>query len=160
MELQRFVPNCNSPNSATCLIVDGTEENGRRITLPTWWLYLLCSINIVIIRKMFCVCGSLSPRHGASSGCGWRNGLRYGGQLRINRISSRGQPTRGGPPAWGLGEALTTPLREKKKNCSEILVGEMLPLETKQSGGKILPYADLRGGGVFLEEASRNCGRL
>ena len=22
--------------------------------------------------------GSLSPRHGASSGCGWRNGLRYG----------------------------------------------------------------------------------
>ena len=26
-----------------------------------------------------CVCGSLSPRHGASSGCGWRNGLRYGG---------------------------------------------------------------------------------
>ena len=28
--------------------------------------------------------GSLSPRHGASSGGGWRNGLRYGGQLRIN----------------------------------------------------------------------------
>ena len=25
------------------------------------------------------VCGSLSPRHGASSGCGWRNGFRYGG---------------------------------------------------------------------------------
>ena len=24
-------------------------------------------------------------------------------------ISSRGQPTRGGPPAWGLGEVLTTP---------------------------------------------------
>jgi len=24
-------------------------------------------------------CGSLSPRHGASSGCGWRNGLQYGG---------------------------------------------------------------------------------
>jgi len=23
--------------------------------------------------------GSLSPRHGASSGCGWRNGLQYGG---------------------------------------------------------------------------------
>jgi len=22
---------------------------------------------------------SMSPRHGASSGCGWRNGLRYGG---------------------------------------------------------------------------------
>jgi hypothetical protein len=24
-------------------------------------------------------CGSLSPRHGASSGCGWKNGLLYGG---------------------------------------------------------------------------------
>ena len=32
----------------------------------------------------------------------------------------------------------------------------MLLLETKQSGGKILPHSDLRGGGVFLEEASRN----
>ena len=32
----------------------------------------------------------------------------------------------------------------------------MLPLETKQSGGKILPHSDLRGGGVFLEEASCN----
>ena len=30
----------------------------------------------------------------------------------------------------------------------------MLPLETKQSGGKILPHSDLRGG-VFLGEASR-----
>ena len=31
----------------------------------------------------------------------------------------------------------------------------MLPLETKQSEGKILPHSDLRRG-VFLEEASRN----
>ena len=28
---------------------------------------------------------------------------------RINWISSRRQPTRGGPTAWGLGEVLTTP---------------------------------------------------
>jgi hypothetical protein len=34
-------------------------------------------------------------------------------------------------------------------------MGEMLSLGTKQSGGKILPHSDLRGG-VFLEEASRN----
>ena len=32
----------------------------------------------------YCICRSLSARHGASSGCGWRNGLRYGGWLRIN----------------------------------------------------------------------------
>ena len=27
--------------------------------------------------------GSLSPQHGATSVCGWRNGLQYGGQLRV-----------------------------------------------------------------------------
>ena len=31
----------------------------------------------------------------------------------------------------------------------------MLPLETKQSGGKLLPHSDL-GEGVFLEEVSRS----
>ena len=60
------------------------------------------------------VCGFLSPQHGASSGCRWRNGLQNGRQLWINWISSRGQRTRGGPPAWGVGEALTTPPREKQ----------------------------------------------
>jgi hypothetical protein len=30
----------------------------------------------------------------------------YGGQLRIYSISSRRQPTTGGPPAWGLGVEL------------------------------------------------------
>jgi hypothetical protein len=29
--------------------------------------------------------------------------------------------------------------------------GDMFPLETKQSGGKLLPHSDLRWG-VFLEE--------
>jgi hypothetical protein len=33
---------------------------------------------------------------------------------------------------------------------------EMLPLETKQSGDKLLPSSDLRGGGGFLEEVSRS----
>jgi len=32
--------------------------------------------------------------------------------------------------------------------------GEMLPLVTEQSGGKLLPHSDLQGG-VFLEEAPR-----
>jgi hypothetical protein len=34
----------------------------------------------------------------------------------------------------------------------------MLPLETKQSGGKLLPHSDLRGG-VFREEVSRSSKR-
>jgi hypothetical protein len=34
-------------------------------------------------------------------------------------------------------------------------VCEMLPLETKQSGGKLLPQSDLRGGGVSKEMSCR-----
>jgi len=34
----------------------------------------------------------------------------------------------------------------------------MLPLHTKQSGGKLLPHSHLRGG-VFLEEVSCSCKR-
>jgi hypothetical protein len=32
----------------------------------------------------------------------------------MNIISSSGQPTRGGPPTWWLGEGLTTPHRKKQ----------------------------------------------
>jgi len=37
-----------------------------------------------------------------------------------------------------------------KTNVKEYSQGDMLPLETKRSGGKLLPHSDLRGG-VFLE---------
>jgi len=39
-------------------------------------LYVLSGLYLGVLYR---VCGSLSPRHGASSGCRWRNGLRYGG---------------------------------------------------------------------------------
>ena len=52
----------------------------------------------------------------------------------------------------GLDEVLTTPLH--KKNVKNYPLDEMLPLETQQSGGKLLPHSDLRGR-VFLEEVSR-----
>jgi hypothetical protein len=45
-----------------------------------------------------------------------------------------------------LGEVLTTPLH--KKRMLRITHVEMLPLETKQSGGKLLPHSDLRVGSV------------
>jgi len=35
----------------------------------------------------------------------------------------------------------------------------MIPLGTKQSGGKLLHHLDLWGGGVFLGESSRNIER-
>jgi hypothetical protein len=38
---------------------------------------------------------------------------RYEGQLRIYRISSRGQPTMGDPPAWRLGVGPIIPHSKK-----------------------------------------------
>jgi len=55
------------------------------------------------------ISGSMSPRHGASSGCERRNSLQHIGWLRIFWISSCGQHTMSGPPAWGLSEVPTTP---------------------------------------------------
>jgi len=48
----------------------------------TYWQYILW---IICYNKSNTVCNiakisrSLSPRHGTSSGCGWRNGLQYRG---------------------------------------------------------------------------------
>jgi len=38
----------------------------------------------------------------------------------IYRISSRGQPKRGGPPAWGLGKVLKTPHRKNVSCCETV----------------------------------------
>jgi hypothetical protein len=57
---------------------------------------------------------------------------------------------------WGLGEVLTTPSRENvpvtNSHNGIVLPYEMLPLEIKQSGGKLLPHSVLRGGGCFQRE--------
>ena len=67
------------------------------------------------------ISGSLSPRHGVSSGCRWRNGLQYEGELWIYWINSCGQPTRDDHPAWGLGEVITT-LHRKNVSCYETFI--------------------------------------
>jgi hypothetical protein len=66
------------------------------------------------------ISGSLSPRHGAFSGCGWRNGLQYAGVAEniLNKQSRTAE--RSGPPAWGWGEALTTP-HCKNVSCYEMV---------------------------------------
>jgi len=51
----------------------------------------------------------------------------------------------GGPPAWGLGEVLISP--PCKTKCSETFTCGMIPLEIKQSGGKLLPHSHLWVGG-------------
>jgi hypothetical protein len=70
-------------------------------------------------------------------------------RVAANKLNKQPQTA----PACGLGEVLTTPLR--KKRILRITHVKMLPLETKQSGDKLLPHSDLREG-VFLEEVSRS----
>jgi hypothetical protein len=63
-------------------------------------------------NEIFAIC-ALSPRHGASSGCGWRNGLQLW-RVAANTLSEQSRTAdKGGPPAWGFGEVLTTPLLKK-----------------------------------------------
>jgi hypothetical protein len=61
--------------------------------------------------------GSLSPQHGASSGCGWRNGLQLCRLATSIFNKQPGTDNRGGPPAWELSVGLITPHR--KKTCYE-----------------------------------------
>jgi len=39
----------------------------------------LSSVFHKVVRALHVINGSLSPWHGTSSGCGWRNSLQYGG---------------------------------------------------------------------------------
>jgi hypothetical protein len=53
-----------------------------------------------------------------------------------------------------LGDVLTTPSREKTRFCITIglfYLDEMLPLEIKHSGSKLLPHSDLQGGGECFQ---------
>jgi hypothetical protein len=47
---------------------------------------------------------------------------RCGGWMRIYRISSRRQPKKGGPPAWGLGGERRSP-HLKKQNVTKCSKG-------------------------------------
>jgi hypothetical protein len=56
--------------------------------------------------------GSVSPRHGASSGCGWRNGLQLW-RVAANTLTKQLRTAeKGWSFSWGLGEVLTTPHRK------------------------------------------------
>jgi hypothetical protein len=70
-------------------------------------------------------------------------------RVAVNKLNKQPRTTdEVSPPARGLGEVLTSPLR--KKYMLRITHVEMLSLETK-----LLPHSDLRWG-VFLEEISRS----
>ena len=64
--------------------------------------YFICKIAKLMIS------GCLSPRHGAPSGCGWRNGLQIWrvAETRLNKQSRRAN--NGWSSSLGLGEVLKT----------------------------------------------------
>jgi hypothetical protein len=53
------------------------NQDGLKLNGTCRFLIYADNVNICHV-----ISGSLSPRHGASSGCGWRNDFQYGGQLR------------------------------------------------------------------------------
>ena len=70
-------------------------------------------------------------------------------RVAANKLNKQSRTAdKGWSSSLGLGEESATPPSEKQKGY-EILIGEILHLETKQSGGKILHLPDLRGGGCF-----------
>jgi hypothetical protein len=72
---------------------------------------------------------------------------RCGGKLQVYRISSRGQPTRGGPPARELIEGLTIPHR-KTPACYEIFHRASELAGSCEHGNE--PLGSIKGG-EFLE---------
>jgi hypothetical protein len=61
-----------------------------------------------VVKASTMLDGSLSPQHGASSGCGWRNGLQLW-RVAANILNKQlRKTTRRGPLAWGLVVGLTT----------------------------------------------------
>jgi hypothetical protein len=55
--------------------------------------------------------GSLSPRHGASSGCGWRGGLQLWRVTTNGLNKQRRTKIRGGPLLWRLLRAINNKLQ-------------------------------------------------
>jgi len=91
------------------------------------------------VHSLSVISGSLSPGQVAFSGYGWRNGLQYRGLLRIYWISSRGQPKRGGPTAWGLGEVLTN-AHPKNASCYDIFIQSASDLDWSAAHRELARY--------------------
>jgi hypothetical protein len=94
-----------------------------RVTCPANLL-----LHLIVLQDG--ISGPLSPLHGASSGCAWRNGLQIW-RVAANIFSK--QPTRGGPPAWRLGEILRTPHRKKINHVTKYCVLVGWPTSTHRS---------------------------
>ena len=68
------------------------------------WKWFTTRIETCCVR----ISRSLSPQHGASSGCGLSNSPKIWRIAAIVLYKQSRRPKMGGPPAWGLCEVLTT----------------------------------------------------
>jgi hypothetical protein len=90
---------------------------------------------------MSLISGSLSPRHGTSSRCGWRNGLQIW-KATANILNKQSRTAdKGWSSSFGLGEVLTTPHR---KNLN------MLRIIHRGLGTGLILWYDLTGTGGGL----------
>jgi hypothetical protein len=84
---------------------------GSSVLLDTIQLNLLLDISLCYVGPLVTTAWRVLGLRMEGTASSWR--------LAANILtSSRGQTTRGGPPAWGLGVVLTTPHR-KKQACYE-----------------------------------------
>jgi hypothetical protein len=84
-------------------------NTGHKHRLTLWGDTEGTEIHFTQLWQLPVISGSLSPQHGTSPGCRWRNSLLIC-KVAVTILNKQSrQSTRGGPPAWRLGEVLTTP---------------------------------------------------
>jgi hypothetical protein len=138
---------CNSKCDVQCLTfmmsleLKHIKKKASSCVYHTYWqfiFWIICYNKSIIVCNIATLSTSLSPQHCASSGCGWRNNLKYEGYLPIYWISSHGQPKRGATPALGLGKVLKT-YHHKNILCYKTFTGALdldWPLSTTQDRGR------------------------
>jgi hypothetical protein len=68
-----------------------------------------------------CLVGSLSPQHGVSSGCGWRNGLQQW-RLAANILNKQSRTdNKGWPSSLGVGSGVNNPSPRKRNLLRKLL---------------------------------------
>jgi hypothetical protein len=78
---------------------------------PSHWKWRAISpgLNAPVCDADPCYVGSLSPQHGASSGCGWRNGLQIW-RLAANILNKQSwTDSKGWPSSLGVGRGVNNP---------------------------------------------------
>ena len=71
-------------------------------------------------------------------------------RVAVNKLNKQSQTAdKGWSSSLGVGRGANNAPPPVKTHVKKYSQGEMLPLEIKQSGGKLLPHSDLRGRECF-----------